>query len=98
SGGDGVIADWARDIEDGAGGNCGLAGEMLLHFWDWCSLGLLITTIGRIRMPQSLSEKKKVAVLGVGKIGSILLQSFLLDGLQASLCDITYGTICGPEH
>ncbi len=49
-------------------------------------------------MPQSLSEKKKVAVLGVGKIGSILLQSFLLDGLQASLCDITYGTICGPEH
>jgi len=45
-----------------------------------------------------LSEKKKVAVLGVGKIGSILLQSFLRDGLQASLCDITYGTICGPEH
>ena len=36
-------------------------------------------------MPQSLSEKKKVAVLGVGKIGSILLQSFLLDGLRVCM-------------
>src|ERR1700688_3929478 len=32
-------------------------------------------------MVRSLSSKKKVAVLGVGKIGSILLQSFLRDGL-----------------
>src|SRR5208283_5439849 len=32
-------------------------------------------------MAQGLSSKKKVAVLGAGKIGTILLQSFLRDGL-----------------
>ena len=32
-------------------------------------------------MGQSVGTKKKVAVLGAGKIGSILLQSFLRDGL-----------------
>jgi len=32
-------------------------------------------------MGQSVGAKKKVAVLGAGKIGSILLQSFLRDGL-----------------
>ncbi|MGA8539080.1 MAG: prephenate dehydrogenase/arogenate dehydrogenase family protein, partial [Terriglobales bacterium] len=35
-------------------------------------------------MGQSLSAKKKVAVLGAGKMGSILLQSFLRDGLLSA--------------
>src|ERR1039458_2411650 len=47
-------------------------------------------------MPQSLSEKKKVAVLGVGKIGSILLQSFLRDGLLSP--GQTWATVAHPER
>ena len=31
-------------------------------------------------MAQNLGSKKKVAILGAGKMGSILLQSFLRDG------------------
>ena len=34
-------------------------------------------------MAQSVTHKKKVAVLGAGKIGGILLQALLRDGLLA---------------
>src|SRR5271166_3423102 len=47
-------------------------------------------------MGQSLSSKKKVAVLGAGKIGSILLQSFLRDGLLSPAQ--TWATVAHPER
>src|ERR1700687_6261067 len=47
-------------------------------------------------MVRSLSSKKKVAVLGVGKIGSILLQSFLRDGLLSP--GQTWATVAHPER
>src|SRR5258708_35348861 len=47
-------------------------------------------------MGQSLSGKKKVAVLGAGKIGSILLQSFLRDGLLSP--GQTWATVAHPER
>src|SRR5258707_15204353 len=47
-------------------------------------------------MAQSLSGKKKVAVLGAGKIGSILLQSFLRDGLLSPAQ--TWATVAHPER
>ena len=47
-------------------------------------------------MAQSLSSKKKVAVLGAGKIGSILLQSFLRDGLLSP--GQTWATVAHPER
>src|SRR5450759_6031653 len=47
-------------------------------------------------MKQSLSSKKKVAVLGAGKMGSILLQSFLRDGLLSP--GQTWVTVAHPER
>jgi len=47
-------------------------------------------------MAQSLSSKKKVAVLGAGKMGAILLQSFLRDGLL--LPGQTWATVAHPER
>src|ERR1700681_960112 len=47
-------------------------------------------------MAKSSSGKKKVAVLGAGKIGSILLQSFLRDGLFRS--GQTWATVAHPER
>ena len=47
-------------------------------------------------MARSLSSKKKVAVLGAGKIGSILLQSFLRDGLL--LPGQTWATVAHVER
>ena len=47
-------------------------------------------------MAQSLSGKKKVAILGAGKIGSILLQSFLRDGLLSP--GQTWATVAHPER
>jgi len=47
-------------------------------------------------MAQSLSSKKKVAVLGAGKMGSILLQSFLRDGLLSP--GQTWATVAHPER
>src|SRR6202051_2772254 len=47
-------------------------------------------------MARSLSSKKKVAVLGAGKIGSILLQSFLRDGLLSPAQ--TWATVAHPER
>ena len=47
-------------------------------------------------MVRSLSGKKKVAVLGAGKIGSILLQSFLRDGLLSP--GQTWATVAHPER
>src|SRR5258708_32412144 len=47
-------------------------------------------------MVQRLSSKKKVAVLGAGKIGSILLQSFLRDGLLSP--GQTWATVAHPER
>src|SRR5271154_1631686 len=47
-------------------------------------------------MAQSLMLKKKVAVLGAGKIGSILLQSFLRDGLLSPAQ--TWATGAHPER
>ena len=47
-------------------------------------------------MVQSLSSKKKVAVLGAGKMGSILLQSFLRDGLLSP--GQTWATVAHPER
>src|ERR1035441_6172125 len=38
-------------------------------------------TSGEVFMAKSAGGKKKVAILGAGKMGSILLQSFLRDGL-----------------
>src|SRR5271168_4926022 len=43
-----------------------------------------------------LNSKKKVAVLGAGKIGSILLQSFLRDGLLSPAQ--TWATVAHPER
>jgi pyrroline-5-carboxylate reductase len=47
-------------------------------------------------MGQSVGAKKKVAVLGAGKIGSILLQSFLRDGLLTPAQ--TWATVAHPER
>src|ERR1700678_2951278 len=47
-------------------------------------------------MAQSLSLKKKVAVLGAGKMGAILLQSFLRDGLLSPAR--TWATVAHPER
>ena len=47
-------------------------------------------------MVQSLSGKKKVAVLGAGKMGSILLQSFLRDVLLSP--GQTWATVAHPER
>src|SRR6266446_3772982 len=47
-------------------------------------------------MGRSLSGKKKVAVLGAGKMGSILLQSFLRDGLLSP--GQTWATVAHPER
>src|SRR5713226_9554367 len=47
-------------------------------------------------MVRSLSGKKKVAVLGAGKMGSILLQSFLRDGLLSP--GQTWATVAHPER
>src|ERR1700694_1889388 len=47
-------------------------------------------------MAKSSSGKKKVAVLGAGKIGSILLQSFLRDGLLSP--GQTWATVAHPER
>ena len=47
-------------------------------------------------MAQSLGSKKKVAVLGTGKIGSILLQSFLRDGLLSP--SQTWATVAHAER
>src|SRR6202158_1141359 len=47
-------------------------------------------------MARSLSSKKKVAVLGAGKIGSILLQSFVRDGLLSP--GQTWATVAHPER
>jgi pyrroline-5-carboxylate reductase len=47
-------------------------------------------------MGQSVGAKKKVAVLGAGKIGSILLQSFLRDGLLTPAQ--TWATTAHPER
>src|ERR1700739_2961141 len=47
-------------------------------------------------MGQSVGAKKKVAVLGGGKIGSILLQSFLRDGLLTP--SQTWVTVAHPER
>ena len=47
-------------------------------------------------MGQGVGAKKKIAVLGTGKIGSILLQSFLRDGLL--LPSQTFATVAHPER
>src|SRR5271154_7252722 len=47
-------------------------------------------------MAQSLGSKKKVAILGAGKMGSILLQSFLRDGLLSP--GQTWATVAHPER
>ena len=47
-------------------------------------------------MAQSLSSKKKVAVLGAGKMGSILLQSLLRDGSLSP--GQTWATVAHPER
>ena len=47
-------------------------------------------------MAQSLSSKKKVAVLGAGKMGTILLQSLLRDGLLSP--SQTWATVAHPER
>src|SRR5258706_6459573 len=47
-------------------------------------------------MAQSSIGKKKVAVLGAGKIGSILLQSFLRDGLLSP--GQTWATVAHSER
>src|SRR5580700_8560564 len=47
-------------------------------------------------MAQSLSLKKKVAVLGAGKMGAILLQSFLRDGLLSPAR--TWATVAHPDR
>src|ERR1700739_4808378 len=47
-------------------------------------------------MAQSSSSKKKVAVLGAGKMGSILLQAFLRDGLLSPAQ--TWATVAHPER
>ena len=47
-------------------------------------------------MGQSVSHKKKVAVLGAGKIGGILLQALLRDGLLSPAQ--TWATVAHPER
>jgi len=47
-------------------------------------------------MGQNPSSKKKVAVLGAGKIGGILLQAFLRDGLLSPAQ--TWATVAHPER
>ncbi len=47
-------------------------------------------------MGQSVGARKKVAVLGAGKMGAILLQSFLKDGLL--LPSQTWATVAHPER
>ncbi len=47
-------------------------------------------------MAQGTGSKKKVAVLGAGKMGAILLQSFLRDGLLAP--SQTWATVAHPER
>src|SRR5580704_19151437 len=47
-------------------------------------------------MANNLSLKKKVAVLGAGKMGSILLKSFLTDGLLSP--GQTWATAAHPER
>ena len=47
-------------------------------------------------MGQNTGAKKKVAVLGAGKIGSILLQAFLRDGLLSPAQ--TWATVAHPER
>ncbi|MGA2353173.1 MAG: prephenate dehydrogenase/arogenate dehydrogenase family protein, partial [Terriglobales bacterium] len=47
-------------------------------------------------MGQSVGAKKKVAILGAGKMGSILLQSFLRDGLLSPAQ--TWATVTRPER
>jgi len=47
-------------------------------------------------MPQGPTIKKKVAVLGAGKIGGILLQAFLRDGLLSP--SQTWATVAHPER
>src|SRR5260370_7890480 len=47
-------------------------------------------------MAESSSAKKKVADLGAGKIGSILLQSLLRDGLLSP--GQTWATVAHPER
>jgi pyrroline-5-carboxylate reductase len=47
-------------------------------------------------MAQSINAKKKVAMLGAGKMGSILLKSFLQDGLL--LPGQTWATAAHPER
>ncbi|MFY9661122.1 MAG: pyrroline-5-carboxylate reductase [Terriglobales bacterium] len=47
-------------------------------------------------MAKSLSAKKKVAILGAGKMGTILLQSFLRDGLLSA--GQTFATTAHPER
>src|SRR6266436_5852753 len=47
-------------------------------------------------MVERLSSKKKVAELGAGKIGSILLQSFLRDGLLSP--GQTWATVAHSER
>ena len=47
-------------------------------------------------MGQSVGTRKKVAVLGAGKMGAILLQSFIKDGLL--LPSQTWATVAHPER
>ncbi len=47
-------------------------------------------------MAQSSGTRKKVAVLGAGKMGAILLQSFLRDGLLSP--SQTWATVAHPER
>ena len=121
SGGHGFVAHWARDIEDGAGGDYGLACERLTSAATKSHVAKATRETsgreasvslppsqtrqgvsadflfyGRIHMAQSLSSKKKVAVLGAGKMGSILLQSFLRDGLLSP--GQTWATVAHPER
>jgi pyrroline-5-carboxylate reductase len=52
--------------------------------------------LGRNHMARNLNAKKKVAILGAGKMGSILLQSFLRDGLLSPAQ--TWATAAHPER
>ncbi len=47
-------------------------------------------------MGQSVGAKKKIAVLGAGKMGAILLQSFIKDGLLVP--SQTWATVAHPER
>ena len=47
-------------------------------------------------MARSSISKKKVAILGAGKMGSILAQSFLRDGLLSPAQ--TWATVAHPER